>query len=639
MLALKYIFPCATPADEANKVADYFASVKSGEAMPALCVADPTMFTEIVSAFAARGIKLHNPARTPLTASTLGHLVFSLVSLKTLRSFAVFSSLIRSGDIRRWMSNELKLTESDVTELLKDLDLRQAEYLPETIDDIAPKTQGKLRLAFDFLEAKLRKYNLRDLLAVIFAGYHLAESDPHAREFAAAAKAINTLIDECGDDYSLLAFRLAEETFSLEIDEGDAVITDGWMELPYLDADELVIVGFQEGCVPESIVGHPFLPDSLRTRLGLTDNAAKEARDREIFKEAIESRTEGAVRVYFHAVDAKGDATRPSRLLFETPNDEDFLARVNSLYGYKAGTSSMEAFSLPETWKLNLPIPPAYEKLTCISPTRVDAYLRCPFTYYLQNKNILGDKRLKNHVEELESWEYGNLAHTALERFGSSAIKDSTDYKEIAEFLSMQVDAQLVERFGSNIPAIVAMQGESVKRRLSDFAKVEAEHTKEGWRIVAVERRMQLNYGETRLHGKCDRIDFNDRLGKWCIIDYKTWDKLIAREGVQLALYCAMLDADKDFPEAKRDNILSAYCILGKTRQETGFSEMISGEVVVEAERQLREAISKIEKGIFWPPAPTQEWRYDFKDWLIPSPEESVSEKWIKDQLARQSVN
>ena len=55
-----------------------------------------------------------------------------------------------------------------------------------------------------------------------------------------------------------------------------------------------------------------------------------------------------------------------------------------------------------------------------------------------------------------------------------------------------------------------------------------------------------------------------------------------------------------------------------------------------EAEAQVHELVERIERGIFWPPAETGEWKYDYADWLLPSPEESVDEDWIADQLARQ---
>ena len=653
------VVPFATPADEAARVADFFAAVKPDEEWPALCVADPELFPEIETAFKARGLKVRNPAQTRLVTSSLGRLVRQVVELQISQSYAVFSSFVRGGDARRWICGELGLSDEEMTLALVDLDNRQAEFLPEKVGDIAPKTKGKLRAVFEFVQAQLRKKTLRSVLGSIFRSRTLDEAEPGDREFAAAAEAVSALLSECGDDRDLLAVRLDEATYSLEPDPGETIVTDGWLELPFVDADEVVVAGFQEGCVPESVVGHPFLPDSLRRRLGLPDNAAKEVRDRAILQLAFAPRAPGAVRLSFHAIDAKGDVLKPSRLLFETDDDADLVARVERFYGRRAGTPEGAAADLPKGWKLRLPVPPPFRPLTRISPTRLDAYLACPFTFYLKDKGVLGDKRLKDRVEELQSWEYGNLAHEALETFGLSDLKDSTDAAAIRDFLAEQVDAQLAARFGTAVPAVVWMQGESVKGRLAHFADVQARRRAEGWRIAAVERKLELSYpfarpdgtqGAVRLHGKCDRIDFHAATGRWCVIDYKTWDTAehadsfeTAKDGslvwkkFQLPLYCAMLDADGEgeFAAAKRESISACYCVLGKTADHVLFTEPMTGGYLPQAEAAMRELFLRIERGVFWPPSPDELWKYDFGDWLSPSPEETVDGDWIADQAAR----
>ena len=646
------LHPCGTAADEAWRIAEYFAAVKPGEALPALCVVDPEMFPELQGAFEAKGLKLHNPASVRLATSSLGHLVGTIAKLLRTGSYQVFSSFIRTGDVRRWLREELKLTDEELTAAFVDLDNRQAELLPEKIDDIAPRTEKRLRAIFEFVKVQLRKKGIRGMLHAIFRNHLLDEREESSREFAAAAECVNGLLDHA-DDLELFERLLEEATYNLEPDEGDVVLTDGWLELPFLEARELVIAGFREGCVPESVVGHPFLPDSLRRELGLTDNAARTARDRAILALAVSGRAPDAVHIAFHAVDAQGDVLKPSRLLFETGDDAELIARVRRFYGNRAGTESGSAADLPRAWKLKLPIPPAHEELKKISPTRLDSYLRCPFTYFLNRKDVLGDKRMDDRAEELASWEYGNLAHEALERWALSELKDSTDAAAIADFLSSDLDRQLVERFGTAIPAIVAMQGESVRRRLTLFAERQVAWRAEGWKIVAAERKLEVQYDHTRFYGKCDRIDRNERTGRWCVIDYKTWDKadraesrVTKRDGtvewksLQLPLYCAMLAVDHDplFAEAQLENISSCYCVLGKTAEDVRYTPPAGGELVREAEEKIRELVPLIERGVFWPPSPKGEWRYDFEDWLFPNPEASVDEDWLADQLKRQEV-
>lgn len=655
-LAESQIVASGTAAAEADKVAEIFARVKDHEAWPSLCLADARMFPEIRSALQARGIAVHDPSRTALATSSLGHLVAQIAELLRTESYSVFSSFLRTGDVRRWLSAEKHLSEEEMSNVLIDLDNRQAKLLPERVSDIAPKTNGKLRSIFDFVQTQLRKKSVRAILRSIFRDHPLDEHDPDAREFAAAAETVNELLEECFDPtvpeairHELFAKRIGEATYSLEPDEGVVVMTDGWLEIPYLEADELLVVGFNEGVVPEAVVGHPFLPDALRRKLGLPDNESRTARDRRILSLALAGRDPAAVTFFFHNLDAAGDVKKPSRLLFETADDTDLIARVRRFYGLRAGTAEDRAFELPESWKLALPVPPAHEELLTLSPTRLDRYLKCPFTYYLSRKDILGDKRMNDRAEELESFEYGNLAHEALEEWGRSELKDSEDAEAIATFLEERVDALLAARFGTEIPSIVGLQGESVKRRLRHFAPVQVARHRAGWTVVAVEEKLEIRYGSTLFKGKVDRIDYNPTTGAWCVIDYKTWDKAEkektetydANKGVwrslQLAFYCAMLDVCgcEPFAAAKRDQIEACYCILGKTEEDVLFSEPMNGGFVPTAEKEIGRLMKRLEAGVFWPPSSKDEWQWDYKDWLLPRPEESVSAAWIADQEAR----
>ena len=641
-LSISQIEPCATAASEAEKVAEIFAAVKADEALPSLCVADAEEFPEIQGALQAKGLKVHDPSRTLLVTSSLGHLVEQVTALVRTRSYNVFSAFIRGGDVRRWLCAELKISSEEYVDALNKLDNAQAKLLPEKIDDIGPKTSGKLRAIFEHIDVTIRKKGIRAILQSVFKEHILDERDPDAREFAAAAETVNGLIDECGDNRELFAFRLREATYSLEPDEGDAILTDGWLELPFLDADELIVTGFNEGRVPESVVGHAFLPDRLRRGLGLADNESRTKRDREILRLAVGCRTEGAVRVFFRSVDVKGDVLKPSRLLFDCADDADFIARVKAFYGVRAGTEEMKAADLPDGWRLKLEIPPPRKPLEFTSPSSLDLYLRCPFTYCL--KKTFGEKE-DDRAEELDPSEFGNLAHDALELWGAGALKDSEDANAIAAELAAHVDAILGKRFGTSIPAIVALQGESMKRRLTAFAKIQAARHAEGWRTVAAERKLQVKYGHTTVKGRCDRIDFNERTGEWCVVDYKTFDnpdRAVWRDGktgewksLQLPLYCAMLDADPEFPDAKLEKISSAYCVLGKTSDTTLFTGPMNGAFVAEAESKVRELIDRIERGIFWPPSAKDAWRWDFADWIFNTPEASVDAAWLADQEKR----
>lgn len=651
------IFPSGTAASEAEEIAAVFASVKPDEALPALCLADADMFPEVQGALQARGLKAHNPSATALATSSLGHLAGQLAELARSSSYSVFSAFVRGGDVRRWLKAELKLDDAALTAAIVDLDNRQKQLIPAHIDDIAPKTEHALRGIFEFVKTQLRKRGMRQMLKSIFSSLVLDEHDESAREFAAAAEALNALMDECfaadvPRDLALELFarRLGEATYGLEPDEGDVILTDGWLELPFLDADEVIVSGFAEGKVPESVVGHPYLPDSLRRGLGLADNVSRAERDRKILAMATACRDRAAFGVHFHSVDSSGDVLKPSRLLFECSDDAELLRRVSAFYSQRAGTGESAAADLPEAWKIQLPVPPEHEPLAKTSPSALDTYLKCPFTYLLKNTFRESEDY---RAEELDASEFGNLVHEALEAWGQGGLRDSADAQAIAANLADKVDAILADRFGVEVPAVVALQGESAKRRLARFAVMQAARAADGWRVVATERKMHVVYGHTEVNGRCDRIDFNPLTGKWCVIDYKTWDDSSRAEAyaegedpetggpirvwksLQLPLYCAMLDADGEFPEARRDAIEACYCVLSKSADHTLYTEPFSGAEVPEAEEKVRELIAGIERGVFWPASEGREYSWHFSHLIFGSPEESVASGWIKDQERR----
>ena len=649
-VALPRIVPCATGLSEAERVADIFSGVSSDEELPSLCVADADSFAEIEGALKVRGFKVHNPSGTSLVESSLGHLVSQIVSLIHSRSYAVFSAFIRGGDARRWLCSRLNITADEFTKALIQLDNAQAKLLPEKIDQIGPKTTGRLREIFEFIFATLRKQGLREILRAIFKDRLLDGKDQDAREFAAAAAALGDIIDECEEaglpekaQHELFLRRLREQTYSLEPDEGDVIIADGWLEIPFVEASEIVIAGFNEGRVPESVTAHPYLPDSLRRAFGLPDNESRAERDRRILSSAVSCRAEGAVTALFRSIDSKGDVLKPSRLLFEGLDDDSLIERVLSFYSISAGTGEAPASDFPEEWRLNPGIPPEEKKLEFSSPSSIDMYLHCPFTYCL--KKTFGD-RSDDRAEELEPSEFGNLIHDALERWGGGANKDSENPEVISAELAEHVDALLAERFGVDIPAIVSLQAESAKRRLEAFSSVQAAWHAEGWRIEAAELKMQVTYGHTAIKGRCDRIDHNVKTDEWCVIDYKTFDgadKAQVRDSkgrwmsLQLPLYCAMLELSNDFPNAHLGNISACYCILGKDDSSTLFapSPAFPGGSVSEAEEKIKEIIDDIEHGIFWPPSSKKDWQYDYSDWISETPEESLSPEWLADQLRR----
>ena len=423
----------------------------------------------------------------------------------------------------------------------------------------------------------------------------------------------------------------------------NVLATTGWLEVPWCPDDEIVIAGFNEGCVPENVVGHPFVPDSLRGELGLTTNARREARDSFIFAQAVGCRRKGSVLVHLHQISGDKNVMKPSRILFNGIGDGDLPELARRLYAVTKGNEGAPAKELPPAWRLKLPVPPAgtvfREK---ISPTELDQYLRCPFNFYLRE---VFAEHADDRRQELDAMAFGTLCHEALDRFAKVGPADSCDAGEIAEFLAAEVRSSL-QVFGVQAPAVIELQGEAAIERLRAFAVRQAAWRREGWRIIASERnfKCRIKGCPTVLSGKVDRIDRHESSGELAIIDYKTWNR--ARkdhyDSLQLPIYRAMVEASGEFDPDKARSAKALYCILAERAEDVMFDEEHAfGEGgQSEAEERIVALLGGIAKGIFYPPKADSGgeavWRREYASLVWESPEKGIDPKWIEDQLSRQ---
>ena len=654
------IFPAPTAVVEADDIAGFFRSVDPGDALPALAVCDSEMYPELEGAFQNRfsedELVLRNPTRENVAKSSLGRLLTSILALSDSGDYTTFSAFLRSGDVARWLSNELKETPARIAAFIGALDSVQNAHLPRTVDetisairsDLAAARHDGEREALAGLQkaCELVKSELGDafsFLRKMFASVKLDERNPGDRELVAAADEVRELRREVevgaipqrmrGMLFSKLLKRAA---YMLEPLAPNILAANGWLEVPWCDEDELVIAGFNEGCVPESIVGHPFIPDSLRASLGLSTNEMRAIRDSFIFAEAVRCRTPGCVRVHMHQIAGDKNVMKPSRILFGGIGDGDLPELARRLYAVTKGHEGSPPKRLPDAWRLRLPIPPKerVERKT-ISPTRLDQYLRCPFNFFLQETfGEMSDDR----AQELDAMTFGTLCHEVLDRFAKEGPKDSVDAQEIADWLENEARI-LLGAYGASLPAIIELQGESAIARLRNFAPIQAERRKAGWRIVAAEQSMEcrIKSSTTLLRGKVDRIDENEHTGELAIIDYKTWEAPRDEStSLQLPIYRAMVQCSSRFSgRAAEANAL--YCILARRAEDTMFDEAraFGSAGQSEAEDKVVAALDAIARGVFYPPSKESDWARDYGGLIWESPEQGIDPVWLEDQKAR----
>ncbi len=321
--------------------------------------------------------------------------------------------------------------------------------------------------------------------------------------------------------------------------EHDAVELLGWLEMHADDARMKVVTGVNEPSLPRAVRGDTFLPDALRTKLGLVDDATRYARD--LYR--LHAMVEGDERVVLVTArrNGRGDPLRPSRLLFAA--DEGTVARrIRRIHDRAAeGTATGSAFvpghpAAPiEPARSAFPVPPVRtlvpgHVLDALSVTEFAGLIADPYRFAL--RKYLRVEAVRDDAREMDPLLFGTFAHSVLQSFGRGDANDSDDVERVRRWLDDRLDTEFRERFVSRRqrPHVsVQLQLEQLRARLHAFADVHVARVRAGWRVVGVERSapeggvpLDVDGVPVRVTGTIDRIERNIDTGAWAVFDYKT---------------------------------------------------------------------------------------------------------------------
>jgi hypothetical protein len=398
-----------------------------------------------------------------------------------------------------------------------------------------------------------------------------------------------------------------------------AVETLGWLELPLDDAPLLIITAVNEGNVPQSVNSDAFLPDQVRSVLGLLDNRRRFARDVMALTAIVASRP--VVHLIAGRRGMEDDPLVPSRLLLARPADElpAWIAALKIAPDRVAATDLAPALvTAGTTSRFYVPPPePLAHPLSTLRVTAFRDYLACPYRFYL--RHIVKLENLHDHHREMDAATFGVLAHGVLQDFGRGRLSSATDARAIAAALGADLDAAIARRFGPRPPAAVVIQREQLRTRLADFALWQARQAREGWRILPdkVERELSATLdvdGQPFIvTGRIDRIDIHPDLG-YRILDYKTSDS--ARDpdhqhrrtvdgqpqwtDLQLPLYRALAAT----VGIVASSITLGYVLLPKKSEDAGLAVAPWDQAELDSALEAAHGVIRdIRAGIFWPPA------------------------------------
>jgi ATP-dependent helicase/nuclease subunit B len=525
---------CADAAEQALRVTELARRYGEPEGALAVGVADAEVAPALENGLRGAGLAVFNPGGRSRRHDGLHTLLATLAALVREPGFDTVQALARCPDFMAWLVARAGGKFSPATMLIE-LDDLHARHLPAGLTTALghtarrPAARAALEGAQE-LRARLTAGefpgNAAAALATIFGGRPVAGGSALGesaeawldvlREAGAARQDFPELTVAEWWELTLTQFG---ESLGTEARPAGAVDLLGWLELLWEDAPHLVVTGLNDGRVPETVAGDPFLPEALRAWLGLKTNEARFARDAYLLAALAASRSQaGRLDLLVGRVSAAGDPLRPSRLLLRC-DEAELPRRVAALF--RPAETARPALPWRRAWQLK---PPVVAPPRRVSVTAFRDYLRCPFRFYL--KHALEMETVDPFKSELDARDFGTLCHAALEAMGREpALRDCTDAAVLREFLLAHVDRRSRERYGAELALPLMVQLESARQRLARAAEVLAEQRAAGWVIEHVERKFELALGAVTVSAKIDRIERKAETGAVRVIDYKTSDK------------------------------------------------------------------------------------------------------------------
>jgi len=629
------------PVDQADRLVDVMAAW-GGRFAPeeiSIGLADDEVAPFIDRRLASFGVRARFAAGTPVARTPPARLLGAATRFLAQRDFMAFAALVRHPDVERAVRARARHPEG---KRIARADEYQRGHLPDEVTGewlggteasaLRSMHGALLEVLGELAGARPRHLAAwtRAIRAFLLAVYGSESLDPEVEEervLAAALAHCDEVLSRMEElPEALVRSRMrAADALELATRELRALVIPpappvspalgaaeidvlGMLELPLDDARALVLVGFNEGRVPETIHGHAFLPDGVRARIGLATNEDRLARDLYALQLLLHSRDTYLVSGRRSAV---GDPLVPSRLAFHAPRAQ-VLERVRRFLpckGRREPARESDAASVATALPVLDPVP----VLDGMGVTWFRDYLQSPYLFYL--RRVLRLETLDDREREMSPLVFGSLVHDVLEAFGKdAALRDSTDERAIGELLFAQLDLLAAGRFGAAPLPAVAIQLERLRYRFARFAAWQVGRVRAGWRIVHCEWAPEggavafpVDGVPIALRGRIDRIDRHEPSGRWAVLDYKTGEtastpeKTHRRGGrgpwidLQLPLYAWLVTSlGLDAVPAL------GYVALGKDEHEVGERMARWSEAdLLEAFETAREVVRKVRAGEF----------------------------------------
>jgi hypothetical protein len=642
------------PSDQAAAVVEEIDSLGDKYSVHdvAIGVADAALTPFLKHACSLAGQPVHSAAGTPVATSSPYQLLMSVAELLREPSPRQFAAVLRHP-LTAAMLRGRGITADVLTATDSDISNRVPTRLPigrrEDRGDTPAIVLRTVQAVHEWLEplGGLNLSTRRPIRSVtawarIWLDWFrsaVKDADVRTSRFDAAVQQIEAALMTSADLASqripqlnpsealALALRSMQTDRIPDRPDDDAIEMLGWLELPLDESSVVIIAGMNEGATPRPAPHDPFLPDRLRRCLEIDDDARRWARDVYCLTTLVGSRRR--VRFVCGRRNPDGDPLFPSRLLLLGHTDE-IPRRVRRLVDREEEKAPESAADLstatpsrtvqPRVIPLVFREPPQPQpdwprrgESPRVHPvTSFGDYLTCPYRYYLRHE--LGLRKSTDDAVELSAARFGDLMHLVLTRVALPELVDETNADRLAGKLFELLDEVANDTFGEAKASSVALQIETMRRRLQAFAAWQAKWRREGNRILHVEQSFETIRPDWMpgginavLKGRIDRIDVNEQSGEALILDYKTGDSVSEpdkthRRGdqwidLQLPLYRHLVVG------LGIQNPKVGYLAISKKldRDPLRLPKWTEFEFS-DADKAAADVVRRIHDGLFWPP-------------------------------------
>ena len=337
--------------------------------------------------------------------------------------------------------------------------------------------------------------------------------------------------------FSLLQKSLLEVSAPLAGDPLHGIQLMGLLESRNLNFDRVIILGLNEGIIPQVSTGTTFIPDSLRRAYGLPVLENQDAISAYMFYRLIQRANN--IDFIYNSLTDESNSGEPSRFMKQLEYESGFHFHHKELQ-LPIKTEQKREEIIYKTEKVQKELNRYLNRERTLSASALTTYISNPIDFFY--KYIAGIEEPKEVEETVEAHKIGLILHDVMEQF----------YRQLQE-INVEITAERIAEKKADIPQLIIQafgkvlyDNPNIELQLNGMQKViyaivleyvtiilKQDSEDSPFVLIDLEQKKSVPFNfeangmqqQIKLFGIIDRVDLKN--GIYRIVDYKTGsDKL-----------------------------------------------------------------------------------------------------------------